>query len=106
MLDELDHILSKKRFLCGDRPLEADWRLFPTLFRFDAIYVGHFKCSKKRILDYKNLWRYVCELYQIPGIAETTNMEHAKKHYYESHVTINPSRIVPIDSEINFLQKG
>lgn len=103
-LDELDARLSEMRFLCGEQPTEADWRLFPTLFRFDAIYVGHFKCAKKRISDYKNLWRYTRELYQWPGISQTTNMEHAKRHYYESHVTINPSRIVPIDGELDFNQ--
>lgn len=102
MLDEIDDKLGQTRFLLGEKPLEADWRLFPTLFRFDAIYVGHFKCSKKRISDYKNLWRYARDLYQWPGIADTTNMNHAKRHYYESHITINPSRIVPIDSEIDF----
>lgn len=104
-LDELDERLSQSRFLLGETPLEADWRLFPTLFRFDAIYVGHFKCSKKRISDYKNLWRYARELYQWPGIADTTNMNHAKRHYYESHITINPSRIVPVDGEIDFSLK-
>jgi len=101
-LDELDARLSHMPFLCGEKPLEADWRLFPTLFRFDAIYFSHFKCAKKRISDYPHLWRYARELYQWPGIAQTTNMEHAKRHYYESHVTINPSRIVPIDGEIDF----
>lgn len=103
-LDKLDFSLAKKRFLCGEQPLEADWRLFPTLFRFDAIYVSHFKCAKKRISDYKNLWRYARELYQWPGIAQTTNMEHAKRHYYQSHTLINPTGIVPIDSEIDFNQ--
>lgn len=104
-LDELDAKLANTRFLCGDKPLEADWRFFPTLFRFDAIYVGHFKCAKKRIRDYPHLWRYTRELYQWPGIAETTNMEHAKRHYYESHTGINPTGIVPIDSDIDFGEK-
>lgn len=99
-LDALNERLSRMRFLCGEAPLEADWRLFPTLFRFDAIYVGHFKCSKKRIQDYPHLWRYTKDLYNWPGIAKTTNMMHAKRHYYESHVTINPSRIVPVDQSI------
>lgn len=102
MLDEIEVRLEKQNFLCGDKPLEADWRLFPTLFRFDAIYVGHFKCAKKRIQDYPNLWRYTRALYNWPGIAETTNMAHAKRHYYESHITINPSRIVPVDSQVDW----
>lgn len=101
-LDFLDERLSQQRFLLGNKPLEADWRLFPTLFRFDAIYVGHFKCSKKRIMDYSNLWAYARDLYQWPGIANTTNMLHAKRHYYTSHVTINPNRIVPIDQVIDW----
>lgn len=104
-LDALELRLSYTQFLCGEQPLEADWRLFPTLFRFDAIYFSHFKCAKKRICDYPHLWRYTRALYQWPGIAQTTNMEHAKRHYYESHVTINPSRVVPIDSDIDFNEK-
>jgi glutathionyl-hydroquinone reductase len=101
-LDELELRLEKQAFLCGEKPLEADWRLFPTLFRFDAIYVGHFKCSKKRIQDYPNLWRYTKTLYNWPGISQTTHMMHAKRHYYESHVSINPSRIVPIDNSLSW----
>ncbi|MDF1678071.1 MAG: glutathione S-transferase family protein [Legionellaceae bacterium] len=101
-LDELELHLTQHAFLCGDEPLEADWRLFPTLFRFDAIYVGHFKCAKRRIQDYPSLWRYARELYNWPGIKQTTHMMHAKRHYYESHITINPSRIVPIDSALNW----
>lgn len=101
-LDELEHRLANQAFLLGDQPLEVDWRLFTTLFRFDAIYVGHFKCAKKRIKDYPNLYRYTKALYNWPGIKETTNMVHAKCHYYQSHVTINPSRIVPVDLEANF----
>lgn len=101
-LDQLEAHLGTQPFLCGDTPLEADWRLFPTLFRFDDIYVGHFKCSKRRIQDYPNLWRYARRLYQWPGIAATTNRMHAKHHYYESHVTINPTRIVPADSSVDW----
>lgn len=102
MLDSLEERLAKQPFLCGEKPLEADWRLFPSLFRFDAIYYTHFKCSKKRIQDYPNLWRYTKAIYNWPGIAETTNMSHARHHYYESHTTINPNRIVPINNEINW----
>ncbi len=101
-LDTLEARLSKQAFLCGDTPLEADWRFFPTLFRFDAIYVGHFKCAKKRIQDYPNLSRYAKALFSWPGIAKTTYMKHAKRHYYESHKNINPCGIVPIDSEPQF----
>lgn len=98
-LDALEKRLEAQDYLFGDTPMETDWRLFTTLFRFDAIYVGHFKCAKKRIQDYPNLYKYTKALYNWPGIKETTNMLHAKRHYYESHITINPSRIVPIDSE-------
>ncbi|MCF6194599.1 MAG: glutathione S-transferase C-terminal domain-containing protein, partial [Kangiellaceae bacterium] len=98
-LDYLEHQLSKSRFLLGEQPTEVDWRLFPTLFRFDPIYVGHFKCSKKRIKDYENLSRYIKDLYQWEGISETVNLEHAINHYYQSHESINPHRIVPINNQ-------
>ena len=101
-LDWLEERLSKNRFLIGDQPTEADWRLFPTLYRFDCVYVGHFKCSIKRIVDYPNLWSYTRDLYQFPGIIDTVNMEHVRRHYYESHDTINPTRIVPIAPKINW----
>ena len=101
-LDWLEERLAKSRFLIGGKPTEADWRLFPTLYRFDSVYVGHFKCSIKRIVDYPNLWAYTRDLYQWPGIQDTVNMEHARRHYYESHDTINPTRIVPIAPEINW----
>lgn len=94
-LDELELRLSKNRYLTGDRVTEADWRLFPTLLRFDAVYVCHFKCNRQRIADYPNLFNYLLELYQIPGIADITNFEHIKQHYYYSHVELNPTRIVP-----------
>lgn len=103
-LDELEQRLSGQRYLVGDRITEADWRLFTTLLRFDAVYVGHFKCNKRRIADYPNLFNYMLELYQVPGIAETTNFEHIKQHYYYSHVELNPSRIVPKGPEQNLLQ--
>jgi putative glutathione S-transferase len=101
-LDWLEGILSSKRFLTGNQITEADWRLFTTLVRFDAVYVGHFKCNIRRIVDYPNLSGYLRELYQQPGIAKTVNMEHIKRHYYESHESINPSRVVPKGPVIDF----
>jgi putative glutathione S-transferase len=95
-LDRLDTRLARQRFLFGDRITEADWRLFTTLVRFDAVYVGHFKCNIRRIADYPNLSGYLRDLYQQPGIAETVDFRHIKGHYYESHGTINPTGIVPL----------
>ncbi|WP_027134968.1 glutathione S-transferase family protein [Geminicoccus roseus] len=103
-LDWLEDRLSSGPYLCGDRLTEADVRLFPTLFRFDSIYVGHFKCNIRRLADYPNLWAYTRRLYQVDEIRGTTNMMHAKRHYYESHRTINPSGIVPVGPEIDFDQ--
>ncbi|MEM8578573.1 MAG: glutathione S-transferase family protein [Pseudomonadota bacterium] len=94
-LDWLEDRLAGRRYLMGDRITEADWRLFPTLLRFDAVYHGHFKCNRRRLVDYPNLWAYTRELYQWPGIAETINMDHVVRHYHYSHETINPHRIVP-----------
>ena len=102
-LDWLDSILDNKRYLTGDKITEADWRLFTTLVRFDPVYVGHFKCNLKRIADYKNLPGYIRELYQVDGVAETVHMDHIKGHYYESHKTINPTGIVPMGPEIDYL---
>ena len=101
-LDWLEDRLRSKRYLTGDQITEADWRLFTTLIRFDAVYVGHFKCNIQRIADYPNLSEYLRDLYQQPGIAKTVNMEHIKRHYYESHETINPSRVVPQGPVIDF----
>lgn len=101
-LDELEERLSKQRYLVGNQTTEADWRLFATLIRFDAVYYSHFKCNQKRIIDYANLSNYLRELYQIPGIKETVNMEHIKQHYYFSHDTINPARIVPKGPQLDF----
>ena len=101
-LDWLEDTLSLKRYLTGTRITEADWRLFTTLIRFDPVYVGHFKCNIRRIIDYPNLWNYLLDLYQQPGIADTVNMEHIKNHYYASHETINPSRIVPKGPKFNY----
>ena len=95
-LDWLDSRLAEQRYLVGDRVTEADWRLFVTLVRFDAVYVGHFKCNLRRIADYPHLSGYLRELYQTPGIAETTDFDHIKQHYYRSHGTINPTGIVPV----------
>ncbi len=94
-LDMLEETLSRQRYLTGDTITEADWRLFPTLLRFDPVYVGHFKCNRQRIADFPALSGYLRELYQWPGIADTVNMNHIKKHYYMSHESINPTRIVP-----------
>jgi len=94
-LDHVDEVLSRQRYLVGEKVTEADWRLFVTLVRFDAVYVGHFKCNLRRIEDYPNLSNYMRELYQWPGIADTINMEHIKRHYYFSHTSINPTSIVP-----------
>ncbi|MEL6555852.1 MAG: glutathione S-transferase family protein [Cyanobacteria bacterium J06621_11] len=101
-LDWLEEQLSSCRFLLGDRPTEADWRTFPTLLRFDPVYVQHFKCSKKRIVDYPNLWGYTRDLYQWPGMVETINIEHVRKHYHISHESINPCRILPIGPNLDF----
>lgn len=103
-LDELEKRLSHQRYLCGEHLTEADWRLFTTLVRFDPVYVGHFKCNIRRLVDYPNLWDYVRELYQIPKVAETVNFKHIKGHYYQSHKTINPNGIVPIGPQSDFRQ--
>ncbi|MFK7994209.1 MAG: glutathione S-transferase family protein [Granulosicoccus sp.] len=101
-MEWLESKLKDKRFLCGSQPLEADWRLLPTLLRFDLVYHGHFKCNLKRLQDYPHLWAYTRDLYQWPGVAKTCNFEHAKRHYLESHDTINPHRIVPVGPAIDF----
>jgi putative glutathione S-transferase len=95
-LNELESRLSKQRYLFRNRIVESDWRLFCTLVRFDVVYYIHFKCSLHRILDYPNLQGYLSDLYQQPGIAETVNFDHIKRHYYMTHDAINPTRIVPI----------
>jgi putative glutathione S-transferase len=103
-LDELEARLERARYLLGARATEADWRLFTTLVRFDAVYYSHFKCNLRRIADYPNLSRYLRELYHMPGIGETVNMNHIKQHYYRSHKTINPTGIVPLGPELEFMQ--
>jgi len=101
-LDWIEDILSRNRYLAGDRMTEADWRLFTTLVRFDKVYHLHFKCNRKRIVDYPNLWAYTRELYQVPGVAETVNFDHIVRHYHYSHETINPHRIIPINPDLDF----
>ncbi|MBK4730518.1 glutathione S-transferase family protein [Oxynema sp. CENA135] len=100
-LDNWEEILGKQRYLCGDRLTEADWCMFTTLLRFDPVYYFHFKCNLRRIQDYPNLWNYLKELYQYPGVKETCNFEHIKRHYYQSHPKVNPTRIVPIGPIFN-----
>ena len=95
-LDWLEEHLKHRRYLAGENLTEADWRLFTTLVRFDPVYFGHFKCNLRRLSDYPNLWNYVRELYQYPNIAATVNLEHIKNHYYASHETVNPARIIPV----------
>ena len=95
-LDEMEKRLTTTRYLFGDRILEADWRLFCTLIRFDVVYHGHFKCNLRRIIDYANLQGYMLDLYQRPGVGDTVNIDHIKRHYYMTHEEINPARIVPV----------
>ena len=101
-LDRVEAILAASRFLTGDQFTEADVRLFTTLVRFDAVYVTHFKCNIRRIVDYPNLWGYTRDIYQMPGVSGTVNMEHIKRHYFESHLHINPLGIVPEGPELDF----
>ncbi len=101
-LDWIEEILSRQRYLVGARLTEADWRLFTTLVRFDAVYYNHFKCNLRRIVDYPNLSNYLRDLYQTPGIAETVNMDHIKRHYFMSMTAINPTRIVPLGPTLDF----
>ena len=101
-LDWLEERQGGQRYLVGDQITEADWRLFTTLLRFVPVYVGHFKCNIRRIVDYPNLWGYTRDLFQQPGVADTVHMDHIKRHYYESHDTINPTRVVPLGPEIDF----
>ena len=101
-LDWLEERLSSQRYLVGGRLTEADWRLFTTLIRFDAVYYSHFKCNRQQIRDYPNLSGYVRELYQVPGVAETVDLGQIKRHYYVSQRTINPTQIVPVGPELEF----
>lgn len=100
-LDLLEARLADRRYLLATHPVEADWRLFCTLVRFDAVYHGHFKCNLQRIVDYPNLQGYLQDLYQIPGIAHTVNFDHIKRHYYVTHTEINPTQIVPLGPDLH-----
>ena len=105
LFDALNHweeVLGRRRYLCGERITEADWSFFATLVRFDPVYYGHFKCNLRRIADYPNLWGYLKDLYGQPGVAETVDFDHIKRHYYRSHESINPTRIVPKGPILNF----
>jgi putative glutathione S-transferase len=105
LFDTLDWIeggLSKRRYLMGDTLTEADWRLFTTLIRFDPVYHLHFKCNRKRIIDYPNLWAYTRDLYQMQGIAQTVNFDHIVRHYHYSHESINPHRIIPTNPVLDY----
>ncbi|KAJ9557510.1 hypothetical protein OSB04_012124 [Centaurea solstitialis] len=102
-LDKCEEILGKQRYLCGNVVTEADIRLFVTLIRFDEVYAVHFKCNKKLLREYPNLFNYTKDVFQIPGMSSTVNMEHIKKHYYGSHPSINPFGIIPIGPEIDYL---
>jgi putative glutathione S-transferase len=101
-LDTVEHRLSGQRYLVSNSLTESDWRLFTTLVRFDAVYYSHFKCNLRRIIDYPNLSNYVRDLYQVPGIAETVDLEQIKRHYFGSHKHINPTGIVPLGPELDF----
>jgi len=103
-LGVLEERLAQRRFLLGDRITEADWRLFPTLARFDAVYYSHFKCNERRLIDYPNLWAYTRDLYRQPGIAGTVAMDQIKRHYYTTHDFLNPSRIIPDGPAIDFTE--
>ncbi len=103
-LDWLENRLARNRYLMGDRVTEADWRLFTTLIRFDPVYHLHFKCNKRRLIDYPNLWAYTRELYQWPGVAQTVNMNHIVRHYHYSHDSINPHRIIPVNPTLDYLE--
>lgn len=100
-LDFLEERLSRRRYLIAAHPVEVDWRLFCTLVRFDVVYVGHFKCNLRRIVDYPNLQGYLQDLYQLPGIAQTVNFDHIKRHYYVTHTELNPTQIVPLGPELH-----
>ena len=101
-LDWLEARLATEDFLVGGQLTEADWRLFPTLVRFDAVYHGHFKCNLRRIQDYPNLWAYTRRLYALPGIADTVRLDHIRGHYYKSQAVINPTRVIPLGPDISF----
>jgi putative glutathione S-transferase len=105
LFDELDRwesVLAERRYLAGDRLTEADFAMFVTLVRFDAVYHTHFKCNRRAVHEYPNLWNYTKELYGLPGVAETVNLDHVTRHYYRSHGDINPKRLVPVGPDVDF----
>ena len=101
-LDHWDSVLSKQRFTCGEQLTEADIFLFTTLIRFDCVYHFHFKCNRRRLMDYANLWDFTRYLYQLPEVRKTVSFEHITKHYFASHESVNPSRVVPVGLEIDY----
>jgi putative glutathione S-transferase len=101
-LDDIERRLARQRYVAGPRMTEADWRLFPTLIRFDAVYYSHFKCNLRRIVDYPNLSNYLRDLYQVPGIDETVSIDQIKRHYYGSQLKVNPTGIYPLGPELDF----
>ncbi len=103
-LEWLERLLSERRYLAGDRITEADWRLFPTLVRFDEVYNVHFRCNRRRLVDYPSLWAYSRELYQWPGVSETVAMDQIKRHYYTTHDELNPKRIIPVGPAYDWLE--
>lgn len=103
-LEKVEHLLDAHRYVTGDRITEADWRLFTTLIRFDAVYHGHFKCNKQRIEDYPNISNFVRELFQWPKVADTVDFSHIKRHYYYSHTMINPTQVIPFGPEIDYFR--
>ena len=104
MLDELDERLADRRYLFGDEPLETDWRIFPTLVRFDAVYNIHFKCSRRKLVEYEHLWPYTRDLYQAPGVAETVRMDDIRRHYYTTHPDVNPSGLIAVMPDADFTE--
>jgi putative glutathione S-transferase len=101
-LDEMEQILSRQRYIAGPVITEADWRFYPTLIRFDAVYYSHFKCNWRHIYEYPNLSNYLRDLYQQPGVAETTSLDQIKRHYYFSQRQVNPTGIVPVGPQLDF----
>ncbi len=102
MMDELDERLATRRYLFGDEPLETDWRVFPTLVRFDAVYNIHFKCSRRKLIEYEHLWPYARDLFQRDGIAETVRFDDIRRHYYTTHPDVNPSGLIAVMPDVDF----
>ncbi len=104
MMDELDERLATRRYLFGDEPLETDWRLFPTLVRFDAVYNIHFKCSRRKLVEYEHLWPYTRDLFQREGVAETVRFDDIRRHYYTTHPDVNPSGLIAVMPDVDFTE--